>query len=102
MFLKVAKWLLCLLSTFIMRLQIPAPTSSIFWFNTLRRNKNENYYGKKFGLKINGKGKGYCFLGAVVVAQLAARSLPIPEDPGSNPVINNYLLLTVCRKDENK
>ena len=31
----------------------------------------------------------------------------IPEDPGSNPVIGNfylniYLLLTVCRKDENK
>ena len=45
-------------------------------------------------------------LRAVVVAQLAARSLPIPEDPGSNPVIGNfyrtfrYLLLTVCRKDE--
>ena len=43
----------------------------------------------------------------VVVAQLAERSLTIPEDPGSNPVIgnfylNNYLLLTVCRKDENK
>ena len=27
---------------------------------------------------------------AVVVAQLAARSLPIPEDPGSNPVIGNF------------
>ena len=44
---------------------------------------------------------------AVVVAQLAERLLPIPEDPGSNPVIGNfymghYLLLTVCRKDENK
>jgi len=42
----------------------------------------------------------------VVVAQLIAWSLPIPEDPGSNPVIGNfyetYLLLTVCRKDENK
>ena len=43
----------------------------------------------------------------VVVAQLAERSLMIPEDPGSNPVIGNfylniYLLLTVCRKDENK
>ena len=42
----------------------------------------------------------------VVVAQLAERSLMIPEDPGSNPVIGNfylniYLLLTVCRKDEN-
>jgi len=41
------------------------------------------------------------------VAQLAERSLMIPEDPGSNPVIGNfylniYLLLTVCRKDENK
>ena len=29
-------------------------------------------------------------IGAVVVAQLAARSLPIPEDPGSNPVIGNF------------
>ena len=39
-------------------------------------------------------------LSAVVVAQLADRSLPIPEDPGSNPVIGNiYLLLNVCRKD---
>ena len=43
----------------------------------------------------------------VVVAQLAERSPTIPEDPGSNPVIGNfylniYLLLTVCRKDENK
>ena len=27
---------------------------------------------------------------AVVVAQLAARSLLIPEDPGSNPVIGNF------------
>ena len=43
----------------------------------------------------------------MVVAQLAERSPTIPEDPGSNPVIGNfylniYLLLTVCRKDENK
>ena len=43
----------------------------------------------------------------MVVAQLAERSLMIPEDPGSNPVIGNfylniYLLLTVCRKDKNK
>ena len=41
------------------------------------------------------------------MAQLAERSLMILEDPGSNPVIGNfylniYLLLTVCRKDENK
>ena len=41
------------------------------------------------------------------MAQLAERSLMIPEDPGSNPVIGNfylniYSLLTVCRKDENK
>ena len=41
------------------------------------------------------------------MAQLAERSPMIPEDPGSNPVIGNfylniYLLLTVCRKDENK
>ena len=27
---------------------------------------------------------------AVVVAQLMARLLPIPEDPGSNPVIDNF------------
>ena len=26
----------------------------------------------------------------VVVAQLAERSLAIPEDPGSNPVIGNF------------
>ena len=43
----------------------------------------------------------------VVVAQLAERSLMIPEDLGSNPVIGNfylniYLPLTVCRKDKNK
>ena len=41
------------------------------------------------------------------VAQLAEWSLPIPEDPSSNPVIGNfylfiYLLLTFCRRDENK
>ena len=41
------------------------------------------------------------------MAQLAERSLPLPEDPGLNPVIgklllNIYLLLTVSRKDENK
>ena len=28
--------------------------------------------------------------GAVVVAQLAERLLPIPEDPGLNPVISNF------------
>ena len=28
--------------------------------------------------------------GEVVVAQLAERSLAIPEDPGSNPVIGNF------------
>ena len=41
----------------------------------------------------------------MVVAQLAERSLPIPEDPGSissQLLLNIYLLLTVCRKDENK
>jgi len=27
---------------------------------------------------------------AVVVAQLAEQSLPIPKDPGSNPVIGNF------------
>ena len=40
------------------------------------------------------------------VAQLAEQSLPIPEDPGSNPVIATFIehLFTVncCRKDENK
>ena len=48
-----------------------------------------------------------CHCWEVVVAQLAERLLMILEDPGSNPVIGNfylniYLLLTVCRKDENK
>ena len=28
--------------------------------------------------------------GAVVVTQLKARLLPIPEDPGSNPLIGNF------------
>ena len=32
----------------------------------------------------------YCISRAVVVAHLTARSLPIPEDPGSNPVIGNF------------
>ena len=45
-------------------------------------------------------------LGTVVVAQLTARWLPIPEDPGSNPGIGKlyltYLVLNVCRKYENK
>ena len=26
----------------------------------------------------------------MVVAQLTERSLPIPEDPGSNPIIGNF------------
>ena len=43
---------------------------------------------------------------AVVVTQLTQRSLPVPDDPGSNPLIGNfhltYLLLIVWRKDENK
>ena len=34
---------------------------------------------------------------AVVVAQLAARSLLIPEDPGSNPFTGNfYLTIIYC------
>ena len=40
------------------------------------------------------------------LSQLTVRSLPIPEDPGSNPFIGKwyctYLLLTICRKDENE
>ena len=40
------------------------------------------------------------------MAQLTAQTLPIPEDSGSNPGIDNFyitpLLLTVCRKYENK
>ena len=48
------------------------------------------------------KGK-FVLIRAVVVAQLADRSLPIPDDPGSNPVIGNFnLLLNVYRKDENQ
>ena len=36
--------------------------------------------------------------GAVVMAQLTARSLPIPEDPSSNQVIGKfYWTITVCR-----
>ena len=33
--------------------------------------------------------KQYSGFGAEVVVQLAERSLPKPEDPGSNPVISN-------------
>ena len=37
----------------------------------------------------------------MVLAQLTARSLPIPEDPGSNTLTDNFLLndflLTGCR-----
>ena len=45
---------------------------------------------------------------AVIVAQLTVRSHMKQGDPGLNPVIDyfyrtlTYLLLTVCRKDENK
>ena len=43
----------------------------------------------------------------MVVAQLAEWLLPIPEDPGSNPVIRNTFIehlftVTVCRKDKIK
>ena len=40
-------------------------------------------------------------IGEVVEAQLTVRSLPIPEDPGSNSIKGN-LLSIVGRKDENK
>ena len=44
--------------------------------------------------------------GAVVVAQLAERSLPTPEIRGSNPDIGNISNIFICqllsRKDENK
>ena len=46
------------------------------------------------------------FLWAVVVAQLAERSLPTPEIRGSNPDIGNISNIFICqllsRKDENK
>ena len=44
----------------------------------------------KFLCPSQRQSKIYLILGAVVVAQLAERSLPIPEDPGSNPVIGNF------------
>ena len=46
--------------------------------------------------------------GAVVVALLVERLLPIPEVRGSNPVIGNFFILNICllstvySKDENK
>ena len=47
----------------------------------------------------------HCF-GEVVMAQLTARSLPIPENPASNPIIGKFywpgLHSIVGRKDENK
>ena len=36
-------------------------------------------------------------LRAVVVAQVAERSLPIPENPGSNPAIGNFYWTNVTR-----
>ena len=45
---------------------------------------------------------------AVVVAQLTAWSLPMPEDPGLNTAIGNfylfikYFLFADCRKDAKK
>ena len=40
---------------------------------------------------------------AVVVAQLTARSLPIPEDPGSNPILCLIIFTFNCmQKDEDK
>ena len=40
----------------------------------------------------------------VVVAQLTVRSLPIPEDPGSNPVVGSSYYTFICCElfDENK
>ena len=45
----------------------------------------------------------------MVVAQLVERSLPIPEDPGSNPVIGRKIIniehlytVNCVLKDENK
>ena len=35
---------------------------------------------------------------AVVVAQLAESSLPIPEDPGSNPVMGNFYWTNIYRQ----
>ena len=36
------------------------------------------------------------FVGAVVVAQLTARSLPMTEDPGLIPVIGNFYSTFIC------
>ena len=47
--------------------------------------KSKCKYWKKRSFVFN-----FAVTWAVVVAQLAARSLPIPEDPGSNPVIGNF------------
>ena len=55
---------------------------------------------KKLAQFIKQERKDYL---AVVVAQLTARPLPIPEDSGSNPVIGKLLLSIftvscVCRR----
>ena len=46
------------------------------------------------------------FIGEVVAAQLTARTLPIPEDPDSNPNIGNfystYFQSTVSKKTKIK
>ena len=42
------------------------------------------------GVGVKGKGVKLEVRREVVVAQLAERSLPIPEDPGSNPDIGKF------------
>ena len=53
--------------------------------------EKESTNGAGFYAQNDQRGKE--FLGAVVVAQLVERSLPIPEVRGSNPVIGKNLFI---------
>ena len=69
--------------------------------------QNENSLSGRSAKAVQSRQTNIGWKWEVVVAQLAEWSPTISEDPGSNPVIGNfylniYLLLTVCRKDENK
>ena len=55
----------------------------------LPRSNESRYVNKGIAFKQKLSFNNY-FGWEVVVAQLAERLLPIPEDPGSNPVIGNF------------
>ena len=56
--------------------------------NKLKRDRHDRI--NKFEGNNKQKSLVVAVVVAVVVAQLAERSLPVPEDPGSNPVFCNF------------